>query len=128
MRSEPGRYIFQWLDSEQAKTEDDTPGRVYIYHADSHTLAFAVHNLPPGLNDEAVSSVLAEAFLTVEAKSLGSNHIDIATRAFVELYTDGTPIYTGKHPNGISVVARVSDTPKIKSFPNTHFDSRRYPR
>ena len=57
MGSEPGRRVFEWLDNEQETTKEGTEDRVHIDHAYSHSLAFAVHNIPPGLNDEAIDAV-----------------------------------------------------------------------
>ena len=101
MGSEPGRSVFEWLDSELDATIDGTEDRVRIDHAYSLTLAFAVHNVPPGPNDEAIDAVLAQALLTAKTKSIDSHHIEIATRAFVDLYHDEAPVYTGKYPNGM---------------------------
>ena len=101
MGSEPGRRVLECLDNEREANVDGTEDRVRIDHAYFHTLAFAVYNVPPGLNDEAIDAALAQAFLTVKTESIGSYHIEIATRAFIDLYPDGTPTYTGRHPNGM---------------------------
>ena len=87
--SEPGRRVFDWLDKERESTKDGTVERSRVDHAYSHTLAFAVHNIPPGLNDEAISSVLARAFLTVKSQAIDPHHIEIASRAFIDLYGSG---------------------------------------
>ena len=111
MGSKPGRRVFGWLNSERESTEDGTIERTRVDHAYSHVLAFAAHNVPPGLNDEAIDSALTRAFLTAKSRSIDPHHIEIATRAFMDLYPDGAPYYSEKHPNGMVETPRASGQP-----------------
>ena len=45
-------------------------------------------------------------------------------RAFINLYPDGAPTYTGKHPNGLEEIIRASGHPNggySGNFPRTRF-------
>ena len=68
--SEPGRRVFKWLGDEREATQEGTADRAHIGHISSHVSAFAVHNVPQALNDEATDSALAQALPTVKAKSV----------------------------------------------------------
>ena len=86
-----GMKVLAWFSAVRKTTEVNSVARDTVGQAPSHALRFATTQVPPGFDDEDLSSLLAQSLVAARDMPLSRGHAKLAARALRELYPDGVP-------------------------------------